>query len=562
MQKALIVLVDDNRNALDLAEKELRKRYGEDYEVCCFCSSAEAMADLQQRQEAGAEVALFLASCWMTEKKGVDFLQDAHRLFPEAKRGLLVNPGDPTVVPTLLSATALNMIDAYTSKPWREGDENFHSFVTDFLSDWARMHRPHFELVRIVGERWDRRAHELRDLLSRNGIPYGFYEANSDHGQRLLEYGECLMGPLPALIFADGNVLLNPNNKEVAAALNVNTDFREDDLEAGRLVDVVIAGAGPAGLSAAVYAASEGLRTIALEPEALGGQAGMSSSIRNYLGFPTGISGAQLASRAYRQAWLFGANFIFAQRVKALEPGEKEHCVILADGGRIRTRTVILATGVSYRRLPIPRLDELIGRGVFYGAASSEAVALRGEHVFVIGGGNSAGQAAMHLARFAKQVTMVVRGPSLSETMSDYLIKDIEHTENINVLTETEVVDASGEHRLEELVLQECRTGRKERVKAGGLFVMIGAAPRTDWLPPEIRRDENGYIMTGRDLVVDGSLPPDWPLKRPPFMVETSVPRIFAVGDVRYRSVKRVASAVGEGSIAIQFVHQVLGEVE
>mgnify|MGYP001037322803 CR=1 FL=1 len=558
MQKPVILVVDSDGDTLGTTESELRRRYSADYEVLCESSTSAGLQKLAQLKDQERQVAILLASCWMTEMDGVDFLNEAHELHPDAKRGLLIDTGDQTAAEPILHATAMGMIDSYWPKPWSSPDEDFHVFVTNFLRDWSKENRPQFEFVRLVGERWSARSHKLRDLLERNGISFGFYEVDSQEGAQLLEQCGYPQGPFPVVIFFDERALANPTNTELAEALDVSTVYDITQVPQGETVDVTIVGAGPAGLSAAVYAASEGLRTVVIEREAIGGQAGTSSRIRNYLGFPMGIPGEELATRAYQQAWLFGADFTFTKEAVQLRTQADQQVVKLSDGKEVETRTVILAMGVTYRRLEIPGLDEFLGAGVFYGAALSEAMAMKGKQVYVIGGGNSAGQAAIHLAKYAANVTLLVRGGSLEESMSEYLIKEMEARGQLEVCMHKRVVAALGEHRLESLQLKDTRTGEIEEAPAEALFVLIGAKPHTAWLPADILRDSEGYILTGQDLLTNPAFPRVWPLERQPMLLETSIPGVFAVGDVRHNSVKRVASAVGSGSIAIQFVHQYL----
>ncbi len=442
------------------------------------------------------------------------------------------------------------------SKPVNSPDEQFHQFISRFLRDWAKEKRPRFEVIRLVGELWERRAYELRDLLNRNSIPFGFYEAGSEEAQEVMAQNQCERAALPVIIMYNGQVLENPTNTQVAEALGAMTIHDIVEPSGRGSVDVVIIGAGPAGLSAAVYAASEGFQTVILEREAMGGQSGLSSRIRNYLGFPTGIRGDELSYRAYQQAWLFGAAFTFSLQATALRIRGDERVVVLSDGTEIPARVVILAMGMTYQRLEIPSLEELIGAGVFYGAAATDALAMKGKHVYVVGGGNSAGQAALHLAKYAAQATLVVKGSSLALSMSDYLFKEIVASDNIDVRLHSQVVDGGGDRRLEWLLLHNHANGRKSRVPAEALFVMIGASPQTGWLPPEVLRDPVGFILSGADLIDDPRFPKLWPSLRPPFMMETSLPGVFAIGDVRSGSLKRVAAAVGDGSIAVQFVHQ------
>jgi thioredoxin reductase (NADPH) len=560
MPNPVILAIDNSREALAIIEQELRRRYSTDYDIVCEVSESAALDKLEALRAATQPVAVVLSDCSLDEMSGTHFLLHAHELHPDARRGLLVSWGDKSAAQTIIQAMALGYIDAYAVKPLSSPDESFHHFITGFLGDWAREHRPRSEMVRVVGERWERRSHELRDVLERNSIPYGFYEAESEEGRALLDRCDTFDGTLPVVVMFDGRWMANPTNMELATALHASTLFDFSGIPEGEVVDVVIVGAGPTGLSAAVYGASEGLHTVVIEREAMGGQAGMSSRIRNYLGFPTGISGNELASRAYHQAWLFGADFTLTQEVVGLRPEGATRVIMLSDGTELATRTVVLAMGADYRQLDIPGIEPFVGAGVFYGAASAEAVAMRGKTAFVVGGGNSAGQAALHLARYARQVTLLVRGESLERSMSEYLIKEIDGAENVDVRLNTEVVDGGGEHRLEWLQLENKLTGESETVSAAALFVMIGAVPQTGWLPPEIECDERGYVITGQHLLRGGPDATRWPLERPPFLLETSLPGVFAAGDVRHRSVKRVASAVGEGSIAIQFIHEYLSQ--
>jgi thioredoxin reductase (NADPH) len=452
---------------------------------------------------------------------------------------------------TLQRATALGRIDFSITKGWVTPEEWLYPQVQAALTSWTAAHRPRHEVVRVVGERWSPRTHELRDALARNTIPIGFYAVDSAAGARLVqEYGVDTTR-LPAAVLHDGTVLHDPALIDVAAALGVHT---QPSLER---YDLTIVGAGPAGLAAAVYGASEGLRTFAIEAWSIGGQAGTSSMIRNYLGFPRGLSGGEFAFRAWEQALLFGAHFAFTAPAIRLRALGDERIVALSDGQEVTSSTVILATGVTYRRLGIPTLDRLIGAGVFYGAAGVEAPALVGEEVFVVGGANSAGQAALHLAKFAARVTLLVRGTSLAAGMSDYLINQITATSNVAIRLNTRVVDGRGEQRLEALVVEDGTTRQREEVAAAALFVLIGAEPRTDWLADVVQRDDRGFILTGHD--VDARA---WTLPRPPLPYETSLPGVFAVGDVRHGSFKRVAEAAGEGSVAVGSVHRYLAQLQ
>jgi thioredoxin reductase (NADPH) len=554
----VLLAVDDDPNALGRIEHELRQRYGSYYRVACEDSPEAGMRTLRELRAAGEDVAVVLADQWMPGMTGVEFLTHTRQLYPGAKRALLFERGNRTTREPILQGMALGQIDYYVPKPERAPDEEFHRCLTQFLDEWAREHRPASVAVQIVGDPWAARSHELRDLLGRSGIPQAFAAADSKEGQELLARMEKTSAQLPVVVVFDRLALVDPSNAEMADAFEMISPFGLNTLSDVRDFDLVIIGAGPAGLAAAVYGASEGLRTVVVERETFGGQAGTSSLIRNYLGFSRGVSGSELAWQAYQQAWLFGASFRLARQATALHHRGERLVVTLSDGTEVAGRMVIVTTGVSYRRLGVPSLEALQGAGVLYGAAVTEAQGMKGQEVYVVGGGNSAGQAARHLSKHARHVTLLARGESLASSMSQYLIKELEAAENIQVRVNTQVVNGGGKGRLEHLVLEDCATKRTEMVPAAALFVLIGARPHTRWLPEEVMRDERGYVITGNDLLRDGSLPEGWPLERPPMLLETSVPGVFAAGDVRCGSVKRVASAVGEGSIAIQMVHKYL----
>ena len=552
--KPLILLVagdEDERGRLVAA---VGSRFGADYDVAGETSVESALARLGDRA-GGPEIAVVVACQRLAGLTGVELLGRAHALAPAAKRGLLVPYGDRDTNRVLVDASTFGRIDQWEWQPWEPAEERLYPFVGDLVAAWARGRDiERFEAVRIVGEQWSARAHELRDLLGRNGIPHGFYVAGTSEAEKVLAAAADDGSRLPVAVLHDGRVLVEPTNAQVADALGVRTRAEQTSC------DLAIVGAGPAGLAAAVSASSEGLATVMLEAEALGGQAGTSSLIRNYLGFPRGVSGDELARLASEQATQFGATFVYA-RVTDLRPGHAQHAIVLSDGNAIEAQAVLLATGVRYRRLDVPGTDALLGAGVFYGAATTEAPALRGQPVFVAGAANSAGQAALHLARYASEVTILVRGPSLAAKMSDYLVQDIERAPNIAVRTRTEVVGAAGGNRLERLVLRHAEDGAQDVVEAAGLFVLIGAEPQTDWLPPAVARDEGGFVLTGPDLLdADGIPPPSFTAQRDPFLNETSVPGVFAAGDVRHRSVKRVASVVGEGAVSVAQVHRHLDE--
>jgi thioredoxin reductase (NADPH) len=542
-----VVLFADGSRTRGRVETELRKRYGADYRVIAAGSVDEALEVLGQLRD--GQVSLVLADQWLPGGTGTELLARVRQLHPAARRALLITWGDQRSMEAVVEATVLGYLDAYVVKPGTPPDERFHQAISEQLGEWGRSNLSGFEVVRVVGEGWAARSHELRELLGRNGVPSGFYPADSPDGQRLLEEVGAAGKALPVVVMFDGRVLPDPSNTEVAEALGVPTRPGS-----GRY-DVTVIGAGPAGLAAAVYGASEGLSTVVLEPEAIGGQAGTSSLIRNYLGFPSGVSGRDLAVRAYTQAWSFGAQYVYGSPACGLRREGSELVVTVPDGSEVRSRAVVVATGMAYRRLDIPALEALTGAGVFYGAAASEAKAMKDREVFVVGGANSAGQAAVHLARYAAQVTVLVRGQSLAESMSEYLIREIESAPNIAVRCTVAVTGGAGQGRLERLTLTDLQSGAAETVPATALFVLIGAEPRTQWLPGAVRRDQSGFVLTGTDLLREGQAPREWPLPRPPMFLESSLPGVFAAGDVRHGSVKRVASAVGEGSIAIHLVH-------
>jgi thioredoxin reductase (NADPH) len=549
----VILAVDDCLEDLGRVELELRKRYGADYRVVCERSPKQGKRVLLELGAGGERAALVIAAQRMAETEGVEFLSRVREVDPVAKRLLLMDPQDRETADLLPRATALGMIDHFEFKPGMPPNERFHRVVTEFLEEWTEPHRSEIHaLVRVVGERWSRRVHEARALLERYGVPYSFHPADSEEGRALLEEVGKTPERLPIVVMRDGRALVDPTNSEVADAF-----VGADESSEAQTFDVVVIGGGPAGLAAGVYGASEGLSTLIIEREAIGGQAGSSSLIRNYLGFARGISGQRLAYQAFQQASLFGARFRLMRAATGLRQLEEDLVVTLTDATEVSGRTVIVATGATYRRLGIPELEALNGAGVFYGAATTEARYLEGQEVYVVGGANSAGQAAMHLSKYASRVTLLVRGDSLEASMSDYLIKAVEAAGNVRVRLNSRVV-GGGKGRLEYLTLHGSTSGRTETVPAAALFVLIGAEPRTGWLPGEVERDGKGFIVTGQDLLQGGSPLTGWPVGRPPLPMETSVHGLFAVGDARHRSVKRVASAVGEGSIAIQLVHEYL----
>jgi thioredoxin reductase (NADPH) len=546
MAKPVLILVDDEDAGRHALARELESRYGAHYRIVSSPSPESALARLTGFRDEGVAVPLVLADHWMPGMTGTEFLARVKDIVPTARRGLLIAWGDPSTSKPILAALALGQMEFYLPKPIWSPDEQFHRAITESLDEWWREQGGRFDAITVIGDEPSVRTHEIRDILARNNLPFGFYRSDSAEGrQALARLGvDQPAGPVVALF--NRIVLVNPGLAEIGEALGV------DVRPARPAYDVIIVGAGPAGLAAAVYAASEGLATVLLELEAFGGQAGTSSRIRNYLGFPRGISGADLALRAYEQAWTFGTHFIYGNPATSLAVGEDLHVVGLKDGSQVRSRAVIIATGVSYQRLRIAELESLAGAGVFYGASTIEAQAVAGKPVFVVGGGNSAGQAALHLARYAEQVTLLVRSRSLAASMSDYLTREIDNAANVHVRYRSEVAGVGGDGRLEHLLILDRDSGRTELLPAAGLFILIGAQPFTGWLPGAIARDQWGFILTGPDAA------PRWPLPRAPFPFETTTPGVFAVGDVRHGSVKRVASAVGEGSIVIRLVHDYL----
>jgi thioredoxin reductase (NADPH) len=545
MAEPVLVVVDDEDASLQVLARELHQRYGASYRVVASSSAADGLRRLADLRAEGAQVPLILADQWMPGMTGTQLLARARELHPAARRGLLTSWGDQSALAPIPEAVALGQLEFYVPKPTWSPDEQFHRAITESLDQWWRQQDVgRFEAVTLVAHDPSARAHEIRDLLTRNNIPFGFVRTDSAEGRAALDRLGVREASGPVVALYTGAVLVDPSNVEVAEALG--TAVRPPETA----YDVIIVGAGPAGLAAAVYAASEGLSTALLEHEAFGGQAGTSSLIRNYLGFPHGVSGTELAGRAWQQAWQFGVHLVYGNPVISLAEEGAARVLTLQDGSEVRSRAVVLATGVSYRRLQAPGLESLAGAGVFYGAATVEARAMAGKPVLVVGGGNSAGQAALHLSKYASTVTILVRSHSLAASMSQYLIREIDSAANVDVRYHAEVAGAGGEERLQHVDLRDRDTGKAERASAAGLFILIGAEPHTGWLSHTVACDRWGYILTGPDT---GER---WQQPRPPLLLETSMPGVFAVGDVRHGSVKRVASAVGEGSIAIRLVHE------
>jgi thioredoxin reductase (NADPH) len=528
---------------------DLRRRFEADYRVVEAATTAAALAVLTLLADAGEPVALIIVDERLPAE---EFLTAAHERHPTAKRILLVERGDWSSTHPLVAAVALGRIDYHLYRPWRPLERILYAPVSEMVAAWETSRPSEAPALRIVGAEHSTRSHELRDAMTRSGVPYWFLADTTDAGRALLAQVGADPGRLPVVVHYDGTVLVQPSYPQIVKKLGLPTRPPVD------VCDLVIVGAGPAGLAAAVYAASEGLVTVVLEPLVPGGQAGTSSLIRNYLGFPRGLSGEELTNRATEQAWLFGTHLVVSPAVTRISTSAGNRTVWTSDGDRITARAVVLATGVSWRRLGVPALEALIGAGVFYGAAGAEARALGGRQVYVVGAGNSAGQAVLHLARHGAAVTLVVRGDGLAASMSDYLITEIEKNTDIRVLLRTEVVDGGGRGHLESLVLRHRDSGPATTEPAAALFVMIGGEPRTDWLAEQVQRDAAGYLLTGTDVGSGVARGPRWPLERSPAPLETSVPGVFAAGDVRSGSVKRVASAAGEGAVAVEQVHRYL----
>ena len=550
MAKPSILALDDDQVVLGAVERDLRRQYGKEYRILAAGSGQDALKALDQLKLRNSPVALFLVDQRMPRMTGVEFLGRAIETFPGAKRVLLTAYADTEVAIRAINDIGL---DHYLMKPWDPPEERLYPVLDDLLEDWMAHYRPPFEGIRIIGHRWSSQAHGIRDFLARNQHTYQWLDIEVEkEAVRLLESAGVDPSTLPVVIFGDGSWLVQPANAQVAEKVGLKSRA------AMPFYDLIIVGSGPSGLAAAVYGASEGLRTLVIEREAPGGQAGQSAKIENYLGFPVGLSGGDLARRAVAQAARFGAEILTPQEAASLRLKDNYKILTLSDGSEVSSHALVVSTGVSYRKLDAPGVEMLAGAGVYYGAAISEAMAIKGGVAYVVGAGNSAGQGAVYLSKYARSVTLLIRGESLTEGMSQYLIQRIQDTPNIQVLTRVQVTGAQGSDHLEAISLSNIVNGETATLAADGLFIFIGAAPRTEWLAETVRQDAYGFIITGADFLRDGKRTPGWTLERDPFWLETSVPGIFAAGDVRADSVKRIASAVGEGAMAVQFVHKYL----
>ena len=552
MDQSIIFVIDDDVQVLRAITRDLKNKYRQDYRVLSTSSAKEALDSLLELKNRGESVAMFISDQRMPEMEGVEFLSQAMQYYDEAKKVLLTAYSD-----TDAAIRAINNVklDYYLSKPWDPPEERLYPVINDLLDDWQNNFHPDFKGIKIVGYQFSPKSHEIKEFLSGNLIPYQWLDATEEDGKQLLELNNLVAKDLPVIFFEDGSLIKIPRIIDVAKRIGLNPDVKNE------IYDVVIIGAGPAGLAASVYGSSEGLKTLLIERRAPGGQAGTSSRIENYLGFPTGLSGADLTRRAMAQSVRFGTDFLSPRYVKAIRTQDNYKKIILGDDSEIMAKSIVITTGVDYRQLTTPGIAQFKGGGIYYGAANTEASACKGKSVYIVGGGNSAGQAAMYLSKFAKQVNILIRRDSLSYTMSSYLIDQINSVENISVCIAREVVEATGQESLEKLAIKNLITGEVYTENASALYIFIGARPFTDWLDDQIIKNEKGFIETGRDLQHYENFKKIWKLERNPYLLETSLPGIFAAGDVRAGAMNRVASAVGEGSMAISFVHKYLAEM-
>ena len=552
MDQPIIFFIDDDQQVLRAITRDLKSHYRQDYRILSTASAREALDSLLELKNKGEVVALFLSDQRMPEMEGVDFLCKAQSFFPDAKRVLLTAYAD-----TDAAIRAINdvRLDYYLTKPWDPPEEKLYPVISDLLGDWQGNYRPDFKGIKVIGYPYSPKSHDIKEFLSGNLVPYLWIDANTDEAKQLSNINNIEPKSMPCIIFEDGTLLCDPGIIEIAAHIGLNPAVKNE------LYDVVIIGAGPAGLAASVYGSSEGLKTLLIERKAPGGQAGTSSRIENYLGFPNGLSGADLTRRAITQSTRFGTDFLSPQGVKEIRTKDNYKTLTLDDGTEITTKSVVITTGVDYRKLDTPGIEKFTGAGIYYGAAMTEAASCKDKEVYVVGGGNSAGQAAMYLSKFAKQVYIMIRKDSLAATMSSYLIDQIGGVKNIALLPQSEITEAQGDTRLEKLVIQNLETGESKAVNADALYIFIGAKPYTDWLCESIITNNKGFVETGRDLDLCIDFKKIWKSKRDPYLLETSCPGIFAAGDVRAGAMNRVASAVGEGSMAISFVHKYLSEI-
>jgi thioredoxin reductase (NADPH) len=554
--KPTLLTVDDDPNVLKAIERDLRAHYGENYRVLRASSGDAGLQVLRELRGRNDAVALLLADQRMPQMDGIGFLNEARKLYPDAKRALLTAYADSSAAINAINEVSVHY---FFLKPWDPPSQHLYPVLDDLLEDWAAAYRPPYEGIRVLGTRWSPAAYEVRDFLARSHVPYQWIDVelsadDPEVKQLIATIGEDA-AHLPLTLFPDGTRMFQSTPAQLAQKIGLRTRAET------QFYDLAIVGGGPGGLAAAVYGASEGLKTVMLDREAPGGQAGLSSRIENYLGFPSGLSGADLARRAVMQAQRFGVEIIAPQEVVALRAEGPYRILKLADGNEISCHSVLIATGVQWRRLEVPGVDRLQGAGVYYGSGSQEAISYKGETVYVVGGANSAGQAALNFAQYANKVVMLVRGESLAATMSRYLVDQIERTPNIQVWTRASVIEAHGESHLEEISVECSDANKVEKVAACAMFIYIGALPRTEWLDGMLERDELGFLLAGPYLRKDGKRPEGWTLEREPFLLESNVHGVFVVGDVRHGSIKRVASAVGEGAIAVQFIHRYMAKV-
>lgn len=553
MKLPFIIIIDDDIQVLRAIQRDVRNKFREEYKVIATESALEALESIKELKQKNEAVALFISDQRMPEMEGIAFMEKAKEIFPEAKKVLLTAYSD---IEAAIKAINTLKLDYYLLKPWNPPEEKLYPVITDLLEDWQNNFIPEFEGIKIIGYQWSPESHRIKDFLTGNLIPYKWYDMElNEEAVELLNIHKIEMDQLPAVLFEDSSFLKNPSEVDIAKKIGLKSTASED------LYDVVIIGAGPAGLAAAVYGGTEGLKTLMIEKKAPGGQAGTSSRIENYLGFPSGLSGADLTRRALAQASRFGVELLSPSQVIDISIKDNYKILSLSNGPEIKTHTIIISTGVDYRTLDIKGLNELTGAGVYYGSTAAEAHSCKDKNVFIVGGGNSAGQAAMYLSGFARQVSIVIRKDSLDSTMSRYLIDQINKTHNISVITKSIITEAVGKNKLDCITLENIETGEKIVAEAGALFIFIGSRPVTDWIKLDIFKDSKGFIETGRDLIKYETFKKIWKLERDPYLLETCIPGIFSAGDVRSGAMNRVASAVGEGAMAIKLVHEYLAEV-